>query len=345
MLDWTSKTTSVPRSTSMTRLLHVSASPRGAASDPLTLAGAFLDAHQAVHPGVHVSHLDLHDGTLPAFGRLHAGAKMAVTRGGQPSPEQTGAWDEARAVFDRFVTADAYLFSVPMWNSGVPYVLKQWIDIITQPGWVFGFTPAEGYTGLLTGKKAAVVYTSGVYSPGAPPAFGVDFHASYLNDWLRFAGFTDVTEIRFQPTELTATPDQDRAAAVARAADAGKPSSPQEAAPCPRTARIPPAARPRPASCRRPPAAGRPRSARPKRLPRLLTRTPVARSPTVSANEGAPWRRNPATPAPPTPARPVRPGQRPPLMARAPWCTALDTGERRCLLGLMRKMLRSRGGR
>jgi MarR family transcriptional regulator, organic hydroperoxide resistance regulator len=33
------------------------------------------------------------------------------------------------------------------------------------------------------------------------------------------------------------------------------------------------------------------------------------------------------------------------LMARAPWCTTLDTSERRCLLGLMRKMLRSRGGR
>ena len=32
-------------------------------------------------------------------------------------------------------------------------------------------------------------------------------------------------------------------------------------------------------------------------------------------------------------------------LARAPWCTALDTGERRCLLGLMRKMLRSRGRR
>ena len=33
------------------------------------------------------------------------------------------------------------------------------------------------------------------------------------------------------------------------------------------------------------------------------------------------------------------------LMTRAPWCTALDTGERQCLLGLMRKMIRSRGGR
>ncbi len=33
------------------------------------------------------------------------------------------------------------------------------------------------------------------------------------------------------------------------------------------------------------------------------------------------------------------------LAARAPWCTGLDTGERKCLLTLMRKMLRSRGGR
>jgi MarR family transcriptional regulator, organic hydroperoxide resistance regulator len=33
------------------------------------------------------------------------------------------------------------------------------------------------------------------------------------------------------------------------------------------------------------------------------------------------------------------------LSARAPWCTTLDTSERRCLLGLMRKMLRSRCGR
>jgi DNA-binding MarR family transcriptional regulator len=33
------------------------------------------------------------------------------------------------------------------------------------------------------------------------------------------------------------------------------------------------------------------------------------------------------------------------LSARAPWCTTLDTSERRCLLGLMRKMLGSRGGR
>lgn len=32
------------------------------------------------------------------------------------------------------------------------------------------------------------------------------------------------------------------------------------------------------------------------------------------------------------------------LTARAPWCISLDRSERRCLLGLMRKMLGSRGG-
>ena len=33
------------------------------------------------------------------------------------------------------------------------------------------------------------------------------------------------------------------------------------------------------------------------------------------------------------------------LSVRAPWCTALAAIERRCLLGLIRKMVRSRGGR
>ena len=33
------------------------------------------------------------------------------------------------------------------------------------------------------------------------------------------------------------------------------------------------------------------------------------------------------------------------ISARAPWCTTLDTSERRCLLGLMRKMLSFREGR
>ncbi|MGA9832630.1 MAG: NAD(P)H-dependent oxidoreductase [Trebonia sp.] len=205
----------------MSKLLHVSASPRGESSDTRALAGAFLDAHRRAHPEVAVEELDLFDRKLPAFGHLAAQAKMAVWGGGQPSAEQQGEWDAARAVFDRFAAADAYLFSVPMWNAGVPYALKQWIDIISQPGWLFSFTPDAGYSGLIRGKKAAVIYTSGVYQPGAPLPYGADFHAAFFNDWLRYAGFTDVAEIRWQPTVLTATRDTDKAAALQRAAEAG----------------------------------------------------------------------------------------------------------------------------
>lgn len=125
----------------MSTLLYVSASPRGASSDSRTLAGAFPGSHRRAHPDVAVEELDLSGGTLPASGQLAAEATLAVWGGGQPSAEQQGEWDAARAVFDRVAGADACLFSVPTWNAGVPDVLQQWIDIVSQPGWLFSVTP------------------------------------------------------------------------------------------------------------------------------------------------------------------------------------------------------------
>ena len=124
-------------------------------------------------------------------------------------------------MFERFNAADRYLFAVPMWNHGVPWPLKHLIDTISQPGLIFAFDPEKGYSGLLHGKKAAVVYTSGVYGPGRSSAFGSDFHSSYFNDWLRFAGIEDVSEVRFQPTIATADPDALRDAALAEARKLG----------------------------------------------------------------------------------------------------------------------------
>ena len=209
----------------MTILLHVSASPRGAASESLALASTFLATYCEVDPDVTVETLDLWDGSLPRFGPAGASAKLAVFAGGSLDSldaEQAAVWAQAQALADQFTAADAYLFSVPMWNAGVPYVLKQWIDVITQPGMPFGFDPAAAYTGLVRGKKAAAIYTSGVYGPGVPIEYGTDFHSSFLNDWLRFTGITDVTEIRFQPTILTASPAEDRAAAHTAARNAAK---------------------------------------------------------------------------------------------------------------------------
>lgn len=200
----------------MPTLLHVNASPRGSHSSSLKLARTFIDSVRESSGGhVEVETLNLFDsGALPEFGTTAAGAKMAIFTGQEQTSEQTSAWDAARAVFDQFAAADAYVFNVPMWNSGVPYVLKQWIDVVTQPGWSFGFDPEAGYSGLMTGRPTVAIHTSGVYAPGVPAAFGRDFSSTFFADWLEFVGIEDATHVRFAPTVLNANPEQARLLAV-----------------------------------------------------------------------------------------------------------------------------------
>jgi len=206
----------------MSKLLHLSASPRGTASESLAIAATFVDTFSDVRPDIAVEHWDLWDGTLPPFGAAAAGAKMSIFAGQEPAGEQAAAWAAVHRTFERFAAADYYLFSVPMWNHGVPYILKQFIDVVSQPGLVFGFDGNTGYTGLVTGKKAVVVYTSAVYGDDRGPQFGVDFQAPYFNDWLRWAGITDVTQITFRPNLAVDDPEPGRQAAHAAARDAAK---------------------------------------------------------------------------------------------------------------------------
>ena len=207
----------------MTVLLHISSSPRGAASESLQIAGTFLDAYRDAHPDDRIEAWDLWDGSLPAFGPAAAAAKMTVFGGRTPDGEQAAAWRAAQESFDRVDAADRLLFSVPMWNAGVPYILKQLIDVISQPGMVFGVDAHTGYTHLLEGrgKKAAVVYTSAVWGPPLGPEFGTDFQSTFFTDWLRWTGITDLAEIRFHPT-LAGDVDAERRAAHAAARDLGK---------------------------------------------------------------------------------------------------------------------------
>lgn len=207
----------------MTTLLHISSSPRGARSESLAIAQTFLDTYRESHPGDTVETWNLWDeGALPPFGPDAAAAKMAIFAGADPQGAEAAAWRRAQETFARFAAADRYLFSVPMWNAGVPYILKQFIDVVSQPGMVFSFDPERGYSGLVTGKKAVVVYTSAVYGEGRPPSFGSDFQAPYFNGWLRWAGITDIEEIFFRPNLAVADPDPGRRSAHARARDLAK---------------------------------------------------------------------------------------------------------------------------
>lgn len=202
----------------MTKLLYIKASPRGADSESSALADAYLQALRAHHSGLDVDVLDLAKERIPDFDGDKVAAKMTVMSGQSDGGAHKTAWDEIVAVANRFVAADRYLLAVPMWNGGIPYRLKQYIDVIHQPGHLWGLDPKTGYFGLLKNKKAVLALTSGAYGPSMPsPAFGVDHHSTYLRSWLNQAGVTDIDELRFQPSLLTADPERSFKAAVAAA--------------------------------------------------------------------------------------------------------------------------------
>ena len=206
----------------MTKLLFIKASPRSSASRSVAVAETYLGALKSKTPQLVVDELDLWAEDLPPFDGDRANAKLAIITQQTHSSSQKSAWDEITAIANRFIAADHYLFAVPMWNGGIPYRLKQYIDIIHQPGLMFGLDPATGYYGLLTNKKATLVLTSGAYAQSFPsPAFGVDHQSTYLRAWLNQAGVSDIDEIRYQPTLLTADPDGDFAKAKASAAARG----------------------------------------------------------------------------------------------------------------------------
>ena len=181
------------------KLLYVKSSPRVGRSHSLAAADAFADAYGQAHPGDQVETVDVFADELPVFDGPALDAKYAILHGKEFTDAQKTAWARVEEVIETFKSADKYLFAVPMWNFGIPYRLKQYLDILIQPTYTFSFSPETGYTGLVTDKPVAVVYArGGEYSEGEAAAF--DHQKSYFELVLGFIGFTDIRAIVVEPT-------------------------------------------------------------------------------------------------------------------------------------------------
>ncbi len=198
----------------MSKLIHIEASPLKSRSHTIAVARSFLDAYRSVHPGDQIEHVDLWKMELPPFDGDTIDAKFAVLRRNEFTPEQLARWEAVCAVSRHFNSADKYVFAVPMWNFGIPYPLKHYIDVVTLPGENWTWSRANGYGALLAGKKALLIYSSAnLHSEAGEHAS--DFQKPYLRRWLRFIGVNDVREITVAPT--LAEPDlvaASRAAAI-----------------------------------------------------------------------------------------------------------------------------------
>jgi len=71
----------------------------------------------------------------------------------------------------QFAEADKYVIAAPMWNLGIPSILKAYIDYITVSGITFKYTD-QGPIGLMKGKKAVhIMATGGEYTQGPSAEF------------------------------------------------------------------------------------------------------------------------------------------------------------------------------
>jgi FMN-dependent NADH-azoreductase len=183
----------------MSKLLYIQASPRAQRSRSSDVANSYIEAFKAASADNTVTTLNVWDMNLPEFDAERLNAKYSFLHGQNPSDEEAAAWQEIVSLADQFKDADCYLYSVPMWNFSIPYKLKHYIDVITQPGLTFGFDPETGFFGLVTGKPVTAIYSrSGEYSNAE--AKGMDFQKPYLEMSLGFIGFREINSVVIEPT-------------------------------------------------------------------------------------------------------------------------------------------------
>lgn len=183
----------------MTKILHIVCSPQDNSQSRL-MADALLETYVELHAGAQVDVLDLWDVQLPEMREDVLNAKYAISAKRELTAAQAVAWDTIQRETARVFEYDVFVISTPVWNWSLPYRLKHYIDVITQPGLTFKWTPERGYEGLLHGRRAVVAYTSSFDYGNGSPLWRFDHQKDYLEDWLHMIGVDDIRTIAFAPT-------------------------------------------------------------------------------------------------------------------------------------------------
>jgi FMN-dependent NADH-azoreductase len=168
----------------MTTILQITSSPRGAASKSNLLVEE-LTAHLLDGTSARVVRRDLAAGTIRL---LDVEVLTALaTPAAQRTPEQAALVAELDALIAEIQAADTIVLGVPMYNFAIPVQLKAYLDAITRNGVTFRYTET-GPEGLLRGKNVYAVMTRGGKYRGTE----ADSQVPYLRTILGFLGMTDV---------------------------------------------------------------------------------------------------------------------------------------------------------
>ena len=190
----------------MSKLLYIQASPRGQRSHCIAVADAFIEAYKQKHPDDEIVTLNVFEASIPNFDGLAVQAKYTILHGRSHSKEEVEVWKAVEKVIEQFISADKYVLAVPMWNFSIPYRLKQYIDLLVQPGYTFSFSEDKGYKGLVVGKPLLAVHARGGEYPADSSAEAFDLQKKYVELIFGFMGFENMRSVVVEPT-LQGGPD------------------------------------------------------------------------------------------------------------------------------------------
>lgn len=184
----------------MKKLLHIIATPRAEESRTLKVSEAFLDGLRKSYGDCKIDTLDITKEKLPPLTVKAINGKYVLLGGGDLTGDLKLAWNEIVREIERFLSADGYLLSVPMWNFSIPYYLKHYLDVIIQPKYLFRYTE-KGPEGLVKNKKMVIITSRGGDYSTESPSHIYDNQEPYLRTVFGFVGITDVTFINTQPMD------------------------------------------------------------------------------------------------------------------------------------------------
>ncbi len=186
----------------MKRLLHIIATPREEESRTLQVSKVFLESFQESHKDWVIDELDLSKEELPSLNMKSVSGKYVLLSGKDLYGTLKEAWGEIIQHINRFKTADRFLISSPMWNFGIPYMLKHYIDLIVQPKYLFQYREDGSVEGLVKDKKMIVITSrGGNYEEKDKP---LEHQESYLRVIFNFIGIQDIEFINVQPMDMGA---------------------------------------------------------------------------------------------------------------------------------------------
>ncbi len=187
-----SPSTHSPINNTMVHILHLDASPRGARSVSRTLAKEFITGWKEVCSTGTVTYRDLGHSHIPFVSEDWIAAVFSDPA--QHTPEQAEAIRISDELVDEFLAADRYVFSIPMYNFGIPANFKAYVDQIVRVGRTFSVDD-DGYKGLVKDKKMVIITARGGTYPEGTPFYDYDMQAPYLRLIFGFMGITDIEMI------------------------------------------------------------------------------------------------------------------------------------------------------